>query len=45
MLNDLVIDKKHNFIYIADSNIYVSSGEKLNGALIVVDISTEPYTS
>jgi len=38
MLNDLVIDKKNGFIYIADSSLYVPVGEPLNGALIIVDI-------
>lgn len=38
MLNDLVIDKKNGFIYIADSGIYVQDDEKLLGGLIILDI-------
>lgn len=38
-LNDLVIDQKHNFIYISDSNIFHDLGEKLQGALLSIDIS------
>jgi len=43
MLNDLVIDRKHGFIYIADSGLYVPSDKPLNGSLIVLDIRKEPY--
>lgn len=42
-MNDLVLDKKNNFIYITDSDIHVARDKLLNGALIIVDISTDEY--